>query len=114
MSLVLCVMFSTAQHAVPLFQLRSTLLDFQRQSGPVAVLVQTFHDRIRNFDENQNAGWATLEGGQEPLFTTIFCREQGPQGGKFPIQLRAVPLQSTRTHDLNIGRSKVVADRGPL
>ena len=53
------VMFSIAPHEVPLFQLISTLLIFQRRSGPVTVLVRTYHYQNQNFHDNQSTCWAT-------------------------------------------------------
>ena len=53
------VMFSTAHHEVPLFQPRSTLLSFQRRSGPAAILVRTYHYQNQKFDDNQSTCWAT-------------------------------------------------------
>ena len=60
---------------VPFFQLKSDLLSFHEQLGPVAVLGQTYHHRNRNFDDTQSTSWATLEGGQEWNF--VFPRIPG-------------------------------------
>ena len=76
------LMFSTAHHAVPLFRLRSTLLNFQKQSILVTVLVQTFDCRTCRCESNQIANLILFEVGE-------------PQGGKFPTQLRVVPLRSS-------------------